>query len=194
MIEKEKIRNEVILTLKSFSETKKKSIEQTLYTTLFSSVLWKQAQVIGVTLSKGFEWDTTPIIKRAWQEGKKVGVPKSIHASRELNFYQIEQFSQVKVGYFDIREPIVEQTKQIRKDHIELMLVPGVAFTEKGYRIGFGGGYYDRFLMDYSNPTLSLLHSDQIVTTIPVETHDVPVNYLITERGIFSTVSTEQSK
>lgn len=194
MIEKEKIRNEVILMLQSFSETEKKSIEQTLYTNLFASKFWKKANLIGITLSKGFEWSTIPIIKRAWQEGKKVSVPRSIHASRELHFYQIEQFSQVKVGYFDIKEPIVEQTKRIHKEDIELMLVPGVAFTKKGYRIGFGGGYYDRFLKDYLNPTLSLLHSKQIVAKIPIETHDVPVDYLITERGIFSTAVTEQKE
>lgn len=186
-IEKEEIRKDVIRSLQAFSEKEKKEIEQQLYATLFASKLWAKAKTVGLTLSKGFEWNTTPIIEQAWEEGKKVVVPKSVHASRALHFYQIEQFDQVEEGYFGLDEPIPERTERLDKDEIELMIVPGVVFTERGYRIGFGGGYYDRFLADYPNATLSLIHSNQLVDRIPVEAHDIPVKFLITERSMLST-------
>ncbi len=170
----------MIETLTSLTSEEKRRIEASFYEALFSSPIWKNAQSIGVTLSNGFEWNTEPIIRQAWLEGKKVGVPKAIHATRELHFYQIEQFNQVKSGYFGIREPIPEQTTQLDSNEIDLMIVPGIVYTETGYRIGFGGGYYDRLLTNYPHSTISLVHFNQLVNEIPIENHDIPVNYMIT--------------
>lgn len=178
-MEKVAIRKQVIETLTSLTSEEKRRIEASFYEVLFSSPIWKNARSIGVTLSNGFEWNTEPIIRQAWLEGKKVGVPKSIHATRELHFYQIEQFNQVKSGYFGIREPIPEQTTRLDSNEIDLMIVPGVVYTETGYRIGFGGGYYDRLLTDYPHATVSLVHFNQLVKEIPIENHDIPVKYMI---------------
>ncbi|MFC6464003.1 5-formyltetrahydrofolate cyclo-ligase [Marinilactibacillus sp. GCM10026970] len=179
-MEKIAIRKQVIETLTSLTSEEKRRIEASFYEALFSSSIWENAQSIGVTLSSGFEWNTEPIIRQAWLEGKKVGVPKSIHATRELHFYQIEQFNQVKSGYFGIREPIPEQTTRLDANEIDLMIVPGVVYTETGYRIGFGGGYYDRLLTDYPHSTISLVHFNQLVKEMPIENHDIPVKYMIT--------------
>ncbi|WP_208559591.1 5-formyltetrahydrofolate cyclo-ligase [Marinilactibacillus kalidii] len=187
-MEKETIRAQVMNTLKSLSSTEKQLIEQAFYKTLFDSEHWKEATSIGVTLSGGLEWDTEPIIKQAWYEGKKVAVPKSIHATRALHFYEIDQFAQVKAGYFGIREPLVQETTRCAVETIDLMIVPGVVFTREGYRIGFGGGYYDRLLADFPNTTLSLVCSSQLVEEMPVEPHDIPVQYLI----VGKTISTGQ--
>ena len=59
-------------------------------------------------------------------------------------------------------------------------------YNQKGYRVGFGGGYYDRFLMDFPGETIAMLHTKQLDASLPVEDHDIPVSYLLTEKGLFS--------
>lgn len=115
---------------------------------------------------------------------EKVCIPKSIHKSRALHFYEIISFQQVEKGYFDLLEPVVSETRRVDNSEIDLMIVPGLAFTRQGYRIGFGGGYYDRFLKDFKHTTVSLLHSNQLVKSFPIETFDMPVQYLVTEKGL----------
>ncbi|MDZ7834585.1 MAG: 5-formyltetrahydrofolate cyclo-ligase [Alkalibacterium sp.] len=99
-------------------------------------------------------------------------------------FMKSHRSRQVEKGYSDLIEPIVTETTRVDAESIDLMIVPGVIFTPSGYRIGYGGGYYDRFLKDFSNTTVSLLHSNQLVESFPVEPHDIPVQYLITEEGL----------
>ena len=79
-------------------------------------------------------------------------------------------------------EPIVEETTSIKKEVIDLQIVPGVVFSNEGYRIGFGGGYYDRYLTDYNGYTLSLAFECQTGYVIPIETHDIPVRKIYTEK------------
>ena len=191
-MEKEKLRKKIIASLRQLSPAEKSAKEEQFYKLLFASELWQTAQSIGVTLSRGFEWNTAPIIQRAWKEGKSVSVPKSIHASRALHFYQIDHFDQVGEGYFGLNEPIPEKTKKVDDKKIDLMIVPGVVFTKKGYRIGFGGGYYDRFLKGFTQPTLSIVSECQLSEDIPVEPHDIPVEFLLTEAGISATLSADQ--
>lgn len=181
---KNELRKGMIIALEQIGLIERKKAEKAMHTHLFESALWKQADSIGVTLSTTKEWDTKAIVEQAWLDGKKVCVPKSIHHTRELHFYEITSFRQVETGYYDLIEPIVSETERVDDAAIDLMIVPGLIFTREGYRIGFGGGYYDRFLKDFKNSTVSLLHSNQLVDSFPVESFDIPVQYLITEEGL----------
>jgi len=173
--------------LSSFSKEEKEAIEQQLHQLLFSTDLWKESQTIGVTLSSPTEWDTRRIILRAWQEGKKVCVPKTVPQTKQMHFYHITDFNQAAPGHFGMEEPLPDKTERLDKKEINLLLVPGLIYNKEGYRIGFGGGYYDRFLMDYPHTTLALLHSKQLSPLIPVEKHDIRLQYLLTEKKCFST-------
>ena len=145
---------------------------------------WKKAETIGIYLSFGNEWDTRIIIKKAWKAGKKVVIPKTFPDVKGMEFYQINDFSEVKKGHFDIEEPIIENKTCTKKDHIDLLVVPGLIFSKDGYRIGFGGGYYDRFLTDFIHPTISLVWSGQLTDDLPTNQYDLPVRYILTEKGI----------
>lgn len=184
---KKDLRKAMLVSLEQVGNLERRKIEKAMRTHLFESDLWKQAQTVGLTLSMGNEWDTRELIEQAWAEGKRVGVPKSIHESRELHFYEITSFDQVAKGYFNLEEPLVSETKRIQKESFSLLLVPGLIFTESGYRIGFGGGFYDRFLAEFNQPTVSLVHTNQLVESFPIEAHDVPVDYLVTEEACFKT-------
>ncbi|MFB4473480.1 5-formyltetrahydrofolate cyclo-ligase [Oceanobacillus caeni] len=177
---KTELRKKTIAKLKSLSKDKKLEIEQQLRNKLLDSDLWKKAKTIGITISQGFEWDTKPIIDKAWDEGKAVCVPKCL-PNREMAFYQIHHFHQLEKGLYDILEPSPGKTIKVKKYDIDLLIVPGIVFDQNGYRIGFGGGYYDRFLVDFPNESISLASHFQVIERRPIDSHDLPVKCIVTE-------------
>lgn len=151
---------------------------------LFTYCNWNKAKTIAVTVSRGREVDTINIINKAWQEKKQVVVPKCDPKSNTMIFRKITSFQQLETVFFGIQEPIVRETTPVSPDDIDLMIVPGICFDLEGYRIGYGGGYYDRYLAKYHNDSLSLAFSFQLFTRIPREPHDLPIKGLITELGV----------
>lgn len=141
---------------------------------------WKQAATIGLTVSRRPEVDTFQIISKAWEQGKQVVVPKCFPKEKTLGFYLISEFSQLESVFYGLLEPIVSLTKKVEPDKIDLLIVPGLAYTKSGYRLGFGGGYYDRYLTNYKGKTASLAFDFQIISGIPIEKHDIPVSKIIT--------------
>lgn len=181
---KKEIRKEMIAAFAQIDKEKHGEISRQLQERLFQSGLWQNAETIAVYLSMGDEWDTRKIVEQAFLDGKKVSVPKTIPDTKELIFYELTSPTQTVQGNFGLEEPDVAITKPVDKDAIELLIVPGLAFTQNGYRVGFGGGYYDRYLTDFIHPTASLVYTNQFIDTFPIEPFDIPVNYLITEKGI----------
>lgn len=179
--DKQGLRQKMISFLKSISITEKIAIEKKLEENLFQSKEWQEAERVGVTLAQGFEWNTLGIVERAWQEGKQVCAPKCIPQQKAMIFYDFTNLEQLEKGFHNLVEPKPEETKEVSKTSIDLILVPGLIFDKKGYRIGFGGGYYDRFLKDFSKHTIALIYSKQVRTGLPIESFDVPVRKIITE-------------
>jgi 5-formyltetrahydrofolate cyclo-ligase len=153
---------------------------------LFDDQDWVQANVIGITISQSLEVDTYQIIRKAWEQGKQVAVPKCNPNERRMSFRLLNKFSQLETVYFGLLEPIVNMTAEVEPDSIDLIIVPGLAFTTNGFRIGFGGGYYDRFLRTYSGKTLSLAFPQQIIPSFEAEEHDIPVSKIITDQKVIS--------
>lgn len=169
--------------LKRISDDEKHNIEEKFKQILCTSVLWNNAKTIGITISRGFEWNTKPVIQRAWQEGKTVAVPKCHRQEKQLTFHQLTDFHQLEVSFYNLLEPNPKETTYVKKSTIDLLIVPGLLFDQQGYRIGFGGGYYDRFLADFPNETVSFVHSLQLRTKLPKEPFDIPIHHLLTEKG-----------
>jgi len=140
-----------------------------------------EANIIGITISNKPEVDTILLIEELWQLGKKVAVPKCHPKTREMTFYAIESFAQLETVYMHLREPIPEKCELVDANEMDIILVPGVVFDRFGYRIGYGGGYYDRYVLNYKKGKLmSLLFDDQIVNRVPSEEHDCPVDIIVT--------------
>lgn len=151
---------------------------------LFQSTLWKNAAVIGLTISQNREPNTRNIIRRAWSEGKQAVIPKCFPAERKMEFRVLTSFDQLETVYYGLKEPIREMTALADKRSIDAIAVPGLCFDSRGYRIGYGGGYYDRFLEDYRGQTVSLAFSFQVLPLVPAEPFDVPVQRIITEKEV----------
>ncbi|QUW22249.1 5-formyltetrahydrofolate cyclo-ligase [Sporosarcina sp. Marseille-Q4063] len=177
-------RNEMIKQLKSMKIQMYKQRSLAIKKNLLNSPEFLNASVIGITISRFPEVDTRPIIEAAWKLGKKIAVPKCENKTREMDFRTINSYDNLETVYLDLQEPIIAETKSVEKDKIDLQIVPGVVYANNGYRIGFGGGYYDRYLMDFKGDAVSLAFEKQTGQMIPFEEHDIPVQKIFTENGI----------
>nr|WP_090855464.1 5-formyltetrahydrofolate cyclo-ligase [Litchfieldia salsa] len=186
MVTKQELRKKMREQLKSINrETYEKwSSEIARNVTLTND--WKIANTIGITISGDLEVDTLGLIEKAWSEGKTVCTPKCEHTTKEMNFRKITDYNQLEIVYFSLREPIIERTTPIPHDEIDLLFVPGLAFTKSGYRLGQGGGYYDRYLMNYKGKTTSLAFELSLIEELPIEHFDIPVQKLITNKQVLS--------
>ncbi|WP_313893907.1 5-formyltetrahydrofolate cyclo-ligase [Psychrobacillus sp.] len=144
----------------------------------------KRASVIGLTISSFPEVDTEGIIKSLWEMGKTVVVPKCSPKDRTMTFYKIESFDQLETVYMHLLEPNASLTSAVQMSDIDLLVVPGIVYSTTGYRIGYGGGYYDRFLADYGGQTVSLAFDLQISNEVQPESFDLPVHKIITNTQI----------
>ncbi|MFK4466885.1 5-formyltetrahydrofolate cyclo-ligase [Bacillus sp. RC252] len=181
--EKLRLRKQIIEHMNSLSEERYTTLSEKIAASLYAQKEWIEAKTIGITLSMENEVNTYPIIEKAWEEGKKVVVPKCNKGTRTMSFRKISNFDQLETVYMNLREPIPALTEEVNADEIDLQIVPGVAYTERGERIGYGGGYYDRYLVHYKGKALSLAYSFQMVEHIPVEPFDENVEKIITEKG-----------
>lgn len=177
-------RKEVKEKLQNLSVEQYKTWSGCIANTLYETTWWREAKVIALTVSRGREVSTIPIIERAWSSGKAVVIPKCDPHDNTMKFYRITSFSQLETVYFGLKEPIVEQTIYYKPEEIDLMIVPGVVFSKSGYRIGYGGGYYDRYLAHFRGMKVSLAFTVQLRKEVPFELHDVPVEAIITNEGI----------
>lgn len=177
---KEQIRKEMLDKLKDLSSQERLRMEQELTTAVCSSDEWQAAKTIGVTWSNFPEIDTHEIIQKGLEEGKRIVVPYS-GKNRVMTFHEYLPDTAMARSKFGIMEP-VDKSNPVPPEAIDLLLVPGLAFSETGYRIGFGGGYYDRYLASYNGHTLSVLFPFQLFKhpEWEIEAFDVPVQKLLT--------------
>lgn len=143
----------------------------------------QKANIIAITLSNQPEVDTTFIIEELWKLNKYIAVPKCNPKDRSMQFYKINSFDETERAYKNILEPIPERAELVEKEQIDVMIVPGVVFDRHGYRIGFGGGYYDRYLVGFKGKRISLAFEEQLLNEIPRESHDLPVHILLTDKN-----------
>jgi len=182
MNNKNMIRKQVKESLSKLSKPLYEDYSYKIATRIFDDEDFKKATVIGITVSKQPEVDTYQIIRKAWELGKQVVIPKCHPKEKRLSFRTLKEFSQLESVFFGLLEPIEALTTEVTADQIDLLIVPGLAYTMEGYRLGFGGGYYDRYLTNYTGKTLSLAFHDQIISPFPVEEHDIPVSKIITNK------------
>ncbi|HSI37138.1 MAG: 5-formyltetrahydrofolate cyclo-ligase [Phycisphaerae bacterium] len=143
------------------------------------------ARVVMLYLSTPTEVDTSPLALKCWQAGKTVVVPKVSWDQRRMLPVEISSLThQMTTGGPGVREPVDGQP--IPVGFIDLVIVPGLGFTDKGFRIGRGMGFYDRFLAqgEFIGVSCGLAFDEQVLPSIPVLDHDIPLSMLVTDRGI----------
>ncbi len=184
--DKKKVRKIIKTSLEQITDEKRVEYTKQISTQLYNLNEWKQSKVIGITISIPPEIPTLHIIEQAWREGKEVVIPKCNPEDKTMQFKKITSFEQLESVYSGLLEP-VENTLEVRSEKINLLIVPGLAFTRDGYRLGFGGGYYDRFLSGYNGPTIALAFECQLVDQLPTELHDIPVHLVVSTDKVYRT-------
>lgn len=151
--------------------------EEKIIRKFFQSDEWLSSEVIGLTKSMDYEFSTDRIIAEAFKVGKRVAVPK-VYSDGIMAFIEILPGTRYEMTKFGVEEPV--SGTSLPSNELSVIIVPGVLFKPDGYRIGFGGGFYDRFLETYSGQTVSLVFSYQIAENWNEDSYDQPVKKLFT--------------
>lgn len=183
-MDKKRMRNDMLSELKKMTTQEYTQKSQMIKDQLLQLEEFQRAKTIGLTISRFPEVDTRPIIEAAWARGKQVAIPKCNPATRGMDFRILKSYEQLEIVYNDLLEPIEGETASVKQNEIDIQIVPGVIFSGKGYRIGYGGGYYDRYMVGFSGDSLSVAFNAQTKHIVPIESHDIPVEKIITENSI----------
>lgn len=141
-----------------------------------ASQLYRNAKTIYGYLPYNQEVRTVPMLLQAMADGKRVAVPKVY--GDEMKFIYLDDLSAVETGYAGIPEPVADEP--VADDETALVLMPGLAFDPRGHRIGYGGGFYDKFLAKEPNhPTLALCYDFQMLPELKTEEFDIPVDQVL---------------
>ena len=145
----------------------------------------RESSTLMVFLNFGSEVVTDDLIVWGWAEGKRIVVPLCHPESREMTPCLIGGFADLETGHYGIREPKADRLRVVPPGEIEAVLVPAVAFDRRGYRVGYGGGYYDRFLPKAPQAVrIGAVFACQIVPEVPIDRYDVQAERIVTEEGI----------
>ena len=137
---------------------------------------YKNAETIYGYMPYNQEVRTVPILEQAIRDGKRVAVPKVY--GDIMKFIYLEDLTQVEKSDMGIPEPVADEP--VAEDQTALVLMPGLAFDKEGHRIGYGGGFYDKFLMAEPNhPTVALCYDFQMYAHLDTEEFDIPVDMVL---------------
>ena len=176
---KSELRKQVLQEMKAIPRKQKQAIDQALTEGLLQHPFYQEANTIATYLSFPHEFQTQELIEQALKDGKEVLIPKTYPKGR-MDFVVYDPQQLVKTS-FGLLEPQGD-LEVVDASQIDLIHVPGLAFTTEGYRIGYGGGYYDRYLEHFSGHTLSTVYHYQVQDFIP-ENHDIPVEEVLIDEG-----------
>lgn len=155
---KKTLRKETIAAMKGLPQSVKAEADSQLTQRFTQLSAFQEAKTLATYLSMGHEFSTASLIQAALQDGKRVCVPRTYPQGRmEFVEYDPDILEKTRFGLLEPNE----QGKVVDKSEIDLIHVPGVVFQSEGYRIGYGAGYYDRYLADYSGKTVSTIYSIQ---------------------------------
>ncbi|WP_168190034.1 5-formyltetrahydrofolate cyclo-ligase [Caloramator sp. E03] len=179
---KKEIRKNMILLRNSYDEKILDEISTKITDNIFDWQIFKDSKVVMLYSSIKSEVRTKKIIIKALEDLKVVALPKTLKDIGQIIACSINDMNGLSIGTYGTLEP--NDTKIIDKNDIDIVFVPGVAFDYKGFRIGYGAGYYDRYLKDYDGIKIGVCYGFQLIDDVFHDEHDIKMDYLVTEKGI----------
>ena len=176
---KAELRKKILQEMKALSQEQKQAMDRVLTERFLQHPFYQEVKTIATYLSFPHEFQTQELIKRMLKDGKKVLIPKTYPKGRmEFVTYDPQQLAKTSFGLLEPQGDL----EVVEPSQIDLIHVPGLAFTREGYRIGYGGGYYDRYLEHFAGHTMSTIYPCQ-VQEFNSENHDIPVQEVLTYEG-----------
>ena len=151
---------------------------------VIQSNLFKNANQILCYYPLKDEINTLLIIETALKCGKKTALPYCIDDNGNMDFYYINSLDDLKCGSFDIMEPDIDKCEKVVDFNSSLCVVPAFSFDKQGFRLGYGKGYYDKFLKKFTFNSIGLCYNNFLGDRLPIDKHDVAVKYIATEDKI----------
>ena len=161
-------------------------VDREVRTHFTAMAMYRKASLILAYITYRNEMDTIPLIRQAWKDGKRVAVP--VCDRGKLVFYEIASLEGLRAGSRGVLEPDPNTCDPVSEDDFEgsICLVPGLVFDSEGYRIGYGAGYYDNFLIDYPGTKVGLVRTLRISNNpLPHDDHDVPMDVLVSDGAVW---------
>ena len=176
---KAELRKKILQEMKTLSQEQKQAMDRVLTERFLKHPFYQEAKTIATYLSFPHEFQTQELIKRMLKDGKKVLIPKTYPKGRmDFVVYHPQQLVKTSFGLLEPQGDL----EVVEPSQIDLIHVPGLAFTTEGYRIGYGGGYYDRYLEHFDGHTMSTIYPCQ-VQEFNSENHDIPVQEVLIYEG-----------
>lgn len=175
-MDKKKLRQQIREQKRAMTAAQIEEKSRLLGLKFLSSEAYRKAEALYGYMPYNQEVRTVPILEQALRDGKRVAVPKVY--GDEMRFLYVTDLSHMEKSEYGIPEPIADEP--VAEDRNALVLMPGLAFDRDGHRIGYGGGFYDKFLAaEPDHPTVALCYDFQVVEQLPVEEYDIPVDCVI---------------
>lgn len=190
-VERQQLRRRLLAERMGLDRVDRRRMSEQIVQTLTALPLFQQSRTVLVYCSYRSEVETLVLLQRCLEAGKTVCVPQTVPAESRLLAVAIKDpLTDLGPGYLGIPEPqphLVE-SREVGADRLEVVVVPGAVFDRNGNRLGYGGGYYDRFLTQDAPQALrfGLAYSGQLVRSVPALPHDVPLDLLVTENEVLT--------
>lgn len=162
----------------------KRSLDEKLTSMVLGTEEYQSCGRLFIFVSSPIECDTSQIINDAFNSGKRVAVPRCGEKPGQMDFYYITSTDDLEKGAFSLLEPVPERCEKATDYSSGFCVVPGLCFDLEGYRVGFGKGYYDRFLDSFKGITAGICYSRYTLKQLPRGTFDRHTDMLITEKFI----------
>lgn len=186
--DKSSLRSNYLTARRRIDPATKAALDARILERLAGFDLYADAGLVLAYVSYGNEVDTRAVIESALASGKRVAVPRVLPHKHKMDFYEIDGMGDLEEGFKGILEPRRGVSSPLGTVDLlgSVCLVPGLVFDAEGHRIGYGGGYYDRFLQFYPGDKIALARSAQVSSNpLPTESSDVPVDFIVTDSGVW---------
>lgn len=183
MLSKKSIRKDILCKRASQAHTDEIYKSNRIKNILLESTMYKDAKTVCVYVSYNHEVDTKELIKRCLSDGKKVAVPKTNTIDKTMEFFYIDKFEDLEEGSYGILEP---KGNELMNDNLCLMIIPLVAFDKYKNRLGYGGGFYDKYLASHSfSISVALAYDLQMVDELSSDIYDISPDIILTETKVY---------
>lgn len=182
---KEEIRRYMLNKRDKISRVEKANLDNLIFKNITQNPYFLSAKVIFSYVSFQNEVDTHRIIRHAFDLGKKVCVPKVINREKGMKVLYIESIEELIPSKMGILEPDINK-EAVAINDIDMAIVPGLAFDNFGGRLGYGGGFYDRFFEGSNIKKIGIGYEFQILKDVPKEEHDILIDGIITEKNVIN--------
>ncbi len=182
-MDKKQIRKELIEKRKNIPKEKKVIYDKKISQQIIRSDYFKKAEQILVFASSPDEFDTRYIIERCRMEYKRVFYPLCTDDNGNMEFHKVDSVGDLSIGMYNIPEPKL-YCKEYKPKQNDIIIVPCLSTDKNGYRIGYGKGYYDRFLKDFNGVSICPCYEALISDNLPTDNYDIKVNIIVTENDI----------